>query len=447
MTETIFNYSNTALTDLAAQSLEIARKNGATASEVYVSEGIGQSVSVRLGKTENIEYNQEKGIDITVYLGQKKGHASTCDFSTQAVTDTVLAALNIARYTAEDDCAGLADASEMASSFPDLGLFYPWQLSVEHAITLAIQCEAAGLAVDPRIVNSDGASINTHCHQFIQANSQGFSAGFQTSRHSVSVALVAKERDMMQRDYWYSTARHTENLLPVENIGRIAGGKTVRRLGARQLDTRMCPVLFEAPVAASLIGHLIASISGGNLFRKSSFLVDSLGKQLFPSWLNLDEDPFVIRGLASSSFDSDGVATQAKRIVDNGVINSYLLGTYSGRKLGMPSTGNAGGVHNLILHSSGESFDELVTKMNKGLLVTELMGQGVNLLTGDYSRGAAGFWVENGKIAYPVEEITIAGNLKEMFARIAAIGNDIIPFSSKQVGSILIESMTIAGEN
>lgn len=440
-----FDYSDEQLHELASQALDLARSNGASACEVDVSEGLGQSVSVRMGEVETIEYNQDKGIDVTVYLGQQKGHASTSDFSSTALADTVAAALNIARYTAADDCAGLADKTALATEFPDLDLYCPWDINVEQSIELARQCEAAGQAVDTRIVNSDGATVNTQTSHFIYANSHGFCAGFPASRHSISAALVAQQGEAMQRDHWFSTARHPEDLLSVEDVGRIAGERSVRRLGAKRIPTGSYPVLFEAPVAGSLIGHLVGALSGGSLYRRSSFLLDSLGKQIFPSWLNMEEDPYLLRGLGSSAFDGEGVTTLSRQIIHNGVVDGYFLGSYSARKLGMTSTGNAGSTHNLIVHSSGESFDELLHQMGRGLVVTELMGQGVNLLTGDYSRGASGFWVENGQIAYPVEEITIAGNLTDMFARVIAVGNDALRQSARRVGSILIESMTVAG--
>ena len=442
-----FDYSKHTLEQLAAQALDLAKAEGASACEVDVSEGLGQSVSVRMGEVETIEYNQDKGLEVTVYLGQQKGHASTSDFSPTALADTVKAAVNIARYTAADDCAGLADKSALATDFPELDLYKPWDLEVAEAIELARRCEAAGRAVDARIANSDGATVSTQTGHFIYANSHGFCQGFPTSRHSVSVALVAQQDDAMQRDHWYSTARHPQDLLPVDEIGRIAGERSVRRLGARRVPTGTYPVLFDASMAGSLIGHLVGALSGGSLYRRSSFLLDSLGKRIFPDWLNLDEDPYLLRGLGSGAFDGEGVATLSRRIIDNGVVEGYFLSSYSARKLGLTSTGNAGSTHNLIVHSSGETFDELLRQMGHGLVVTELMGQGVNMLTGDYSRGASGFWVENGEIAYPVEEITVAGNLTQMFAQIQAVGNDALPQSSRRVGSILIESMTVAGDD
>ncbi|OHX11272.1 metalloprotease PmbA [Chromobacterium sphagni] len=446
MADKTFSFSSDTLNGIAARVLELARQHGASAAEADVSEGVGQSVSVRLAEVETIEYNQDKGVSVTVYLGQKKGHANTSDFSEQALADTVRAALDIARYTAKDDCSGLADPQLLADDLSDLDLFHPWQLPVEQAIELARRCEDSARAVDARISNSEGASVSVQASQFVYANSHGFRGGFASSRHSLSAAVVAEEGGVMQRDYWYSSARHRDDLAPVEEIGRIAGERAVRRLGGRRVKTGQYPVLFEAPVAMSLIGHLTAAISGGSLYRKSSFLLDSLGKPVMSKQVVIDEDPFLLRGLASSSFDNEGVATQSRRLVDEGVLQGYLLSSYSARKLGMQTTGNAGGAHNLIVHSTGESFQELLSQMGSGLLVTELLGQGVNTVTGDYSRGAAGFWVENGVIAYPVEEITIAGHLGEMFQRIEAIGTDVLDRGGRRMGSVLIGSMMVAGE-
>ncbi|WP_024303145.1 metalloprotease PmbA [Pseudogulbenkiania sp. MAI-1] len=446
MSDTTFSYTRSTLESLAAQVLELARKQGATACEVDISEGTGQSVSVRLGEVETIEYNQDKGVDVTVYFGQKKGHASTSDFADAALFDTVSAAVNIARFTAEDDCAGLAEPFQLATEFPDLSLYHPWSLPVADAIELARECEQAARAVDSRISNSEGATVSTQQSQFIYANSHGFVGGFPSSRHSLSAAVVASEGESMQRDYWYSAARHREDLEDAMQVGARAGERTVRRLNARRITTGQYPVLFEAPVAASLIGHLVSAISGGSLYRKSSFLLDSLGKQVFSPCVQIDEDPFLLRGFGSSPFDSEGVETRARHLVDDGVLKGYMLSSYSARKLGMETTGNAGGAHNLIVHSTGESFDELLGKMGAGLLVTELLGHGVNTLTGDYSRGAAGFWVENGVIVHAVEEITIAGNLHDMFKQVVGIGDDVLVRGAKHVGSILIESMMVAGQ-
>lgn len=446
MPDNRFTYSQDSLRAIAARVLELAQLGGATAAETEVSEGFGQTVTVRKGEVETIEYNKDKGVSLTVYLGQRRGHASTSDFSDDALRRTVEKALAIARYTAEDDCAGLADAELLAHEIPDLDLYHPWDLPVEQAIELARACEAAALAVDARITNSEGATVSTQESQFIYGNSLGFMAGYPTSRHSVSCAVIAEEAGAMQRDYWYDTARAASDMSAVEAVGRRAGERTVRRLNARKLSTRQCPVLFEAPVASGLIANFVSAVSGGHLYRKSSFLLDSLGRQVFPSFMQIQERPFLPRGLASAPFDHEGVATRDRDVVKDGVVQGYFLGSYSARKLGMKSTGNAGGNHNLIIPSTGEDLEGLLKKLNRGLMVTELLGYGVNMVTGDYSRGAAGFWIEDGVIAYPVEEITIAGNLKDMFRGILAIGNDVEVRGSRRVGSMLIERMTVAGE-
>jgi PmbA protein len=446
MTEKTFGFGRSALEDIAQQALELAAAQGATASEVDVSEGLGQTVSVRLDEVETIEYNQDKGVGITVYLGQKKGHASTSDFSVAALKDTVAAAINIARFTAEDPCSGLADAALLADSCPDLDLFHTWDLSMDDAITLARRCEDAARSVDPRIGNSEGATVSRQTSQFIYANSLGFMNGFPSSRYSLSAAVVAEEGGTMQRDYWYSAARCPADLASAEAVGECAGQRTVRRLSGRCIPTGRYPVIFEANVASSLIGHMIAAISGGSLYRQSSFLQGAAGTQVLAPCVTIDEDPFVLRGLASSAFDNEGVKTRARCLVDKGVLNGYLLGSYSARKLGMAPTGNAGGAHNLLVHSTGETLTRLLQDMGTGLLVTELLGQGVNTVTGDYSRGAAGFWVENGVIAYPVEEITVADNLRDMFMRIRAIGSDTLVRGTTRIGSVLLESISVAGQ-
>ena len=441
-----FSYTPENLRALANRVLELAQAGGASAAEAEVSEGSGQTVSVRKGEVETLEYNKDKGVSVTVYIGQRRGHAATSDFSDDALKRTVEKALVIARYTAEDDCAGLADADLLAREVPDLDLYHPWDLPVEQAIELARACEAAALAVDARIRNSEGATVSTQVSQFIYANTLGFMGGYPSSRHSVSCAVIAEEGGSMQRDYWYDTARAAEDMAAVEVIGRRAGERALRRLNARKLSTRQCPVLFEAPVASGLIASFVSAVSGGHLYRKSSFLLDSLGQQVFPTFFQIHERPFLPRGLASAPFDHEGVATHDRDVVRDGVVQGYFLGSYSARKLGMKSTGNAGGNHNLIIPSTGEDFEGLLKRMGTGLLVTELLGHGLNMVTGDYSRGAAGFWVEDGAIAYPVEEITVAGNLKEMFLGIQAIGSDVEVRGSRRVGSILIDRMTVAGE-
>jgi len=401
---------------------------------------------VRMGETENIEYNRDKGMAVTVYFGQQKGHASTSDLSPQALKDTVAAACNIAKYTAKDEFCGLADASLMATHVPDLDLHHPWNLSVDEAVAIAKECEAAALNIDNRITNSEGASVSTGTGFFAYSNSHGFTGGYPSSRHGISCSVIAESDDNMQRDYWYTTARAAADLQSANEIGKIAGERTVRRLDAKKIKTCQVPVLFEAPLASGLISSLVGAISGGNLYRKSSFLLDSLGKQVASSLLNIYEEPHLKKGLASSPFDNEGVATHPRQLVKDGVLQGYMLASYSARKLGMKTTGNAGGNHNLIVQSGSQDFAGLLKQMGTGLLVTELLGHGMNMVTGDYSRGAAGFWVENGVIVHPVEEITIASNMADMLKMIVGIGNDVLIQGSKQVGSILIERMTIASD-
>ncbi|SNX60685.1 microcin-processing peptidase 1. Unknown type peptidase. MEROPS family U62 [Nitrosomonas ureae] len=446
VSETRFSYPISTLQQISQDILAYARKGGATACETNVSDGFGQTVTVRQGAVETIEYNRDKGLSVTVYMGQKRGHASTSDFSPQAISDTVAAALSIARYTADDDCAGLAEVELLAKDYLDLDLYFPWQISVEEAIELARNCEQAGYAADKRIANSEGASISVSESQFIYANSLGFLGGYPLSRHSISCAMIAEHGDSKQRDYWYGIARDAIDLEAVESIGQKAGKRSAARLGARKIDTCEVPVLFEAPIASSLIGHFASAVSGGNLYRQSSFLLNSIGQQVFAPHIQILELPHLHKGLASGAFDDDGVATVERNIVENGVVQGYFLSSYSARKLGLRTTGNAGGSHNLIMRDDTESsFDALLQKMGTGLLVTELLGHGINAVTGDYSRGASGFWVESGVISHPVEEITIAGNLKNMFQGILAIGDDVIVRGSKQCGSVLIDRMTVAG--
>ena len=445
-----FSNSADGLRNIARDMLAYARQRGASAAAADVSEGFGQAVTVRQGEVETIEYNRDKGLAITVYIGQQRGNASTSDFSPQAVRDTVDAALSIARYTAQDDCSGLPDADLLARDCPDLDLYHPWNLPVDDAIELAKQCERAALDADKRISNSEGATVNVHEAQFVHANSLGFIGGYPSSRHSLSCAVIAGKDDTMERDYWYSVARDANDLLDVEQVGRIAAQRTVRRLNARQLDTMQVPVLFEAPIASSLLGHFVGAVSGGSLYRKSSFLLDQLDQPVFAPHINIEDIPDICKGLASSPFDDEGVRVQTRRIIENVVLRGYFLGSYSARKLGLRTTGNAGGNHNLVLRASGMQSGELdfaglLKQMGRGLLVTELLGSGVNAVTGDYSRGAAGFWVEDGEIRYPVQEITIAGNLKDMYRNIVAVGNDMLVQGSRQCGSVLVDGMTVAG--
>jgi PmbA protein len=440
-----FSHPADALRNIAQDMLDYAKQRGASAASIEVSEGFGQGVTVRQGVVETIEYNRDKGLGITVYIGQQRGNASTSDFAPQAMRDTVDAALSIARYTAKDDYAGLPDADMLARDCPDMDLYHPWDLPVDAAIALAQQCEQAALDTDARISNSEGATVNLHEAQFISANSMGFIGGFPTSRHSLSCAVIAGPDDAMERDYWYAVARDAKDLLSARQVGHIAAERAVRRLNARQLETMQVPVLFEAPIASGLLGSFVSAVSGGSLYRKSSFLLDQLDQTIFAPHINISDVPDIRKGLASSPFDDEGVQTQRRVIVENGVLRGYFLGSYAARKLGLRSTGNAGGNHNLILQSGELDFAGLLKTMSRGLLVTELLGQGVNAVTGDYSRGAAGFWVEHGEIQYPVQEITIAGNLKDMFRNIVAVGNDVLVQGSRQCGSILVEGMTIAG--
>ena len=445
-TETSPAHSPDTLRQIAQDLLQYAMKQGASACAAEVSEGIGQAVTVRQGEVETIEYNRDKGLGVSVFIGKQRGSASTSDFSPQAIRDSVDAALNIARFTAVDECAGLPQQDLLATEFPDLDLYHPWLLDVDSAIELARRCEQAAFATDKRITNSEGASVNVHESNFIYANSLGFIGGFPTSRHSISCSMIAGKGASMQRDYWYSEARDASDMLSAEEVGRITTERTVRRLKARKLATMQVPVLFEAPIAAGLLGSFVSAVSGSSLYRKSSFLLDQLGKPVFSSNIHIEDVPDIRKGLASGTFDGEGVKTQRRTIVENGVLQGYFLATYSGCKLGMQSTGNAGGTNNLIVRPGELDFKGLLKKMGRGLLVTELLGSGVNAVTGDYSRGAAGFWVEHGEIQYPVEEITIAGNLKDMYKHILEVGNDVLISGSRQCGSILIENMMVAGQ-
>jgi PmbA protein len=449
MNDSVFIHTQDQLQQLARDVLAFAREVGGTDAAVDISEGSGLAVSVRRGKIETIEQNKDKGMGVTVYIGQKRGNASTSDFSPAALRATVDAAYNIARFTAEDDCAGLADADMLEMAPRDLGLCYPWMISTEEAVTLAQRAEAAAFDVDARITNSEGASVHVQQSHFVSANSRGFAGGYPFSRHTLSVAPIAGKGSKMQRDDWYTSVRDPKKMAQPEAVGRYAAERALARLNARTLDTRTCPVLFEAPLAAGLLGSFVQATSGGALYRKSTFLLDSLGQSVFPSHIQIQEDPHVIGGVGSAPFDEEGVRTVRRDVVKDGVVQGYFLSSYSARKLGMKTTGNAGGSHNLTMRSTqtrrGDDFAGMIKKMGRGLLVTELMGQGTNYVTGDYSRGASGFWVENGVIQYPVEEITIAGNMKDIFQQIVAIGNDVLIRGNKQTGSILIEKMVVAG--
>ena len=444
-----FSYSRSQFEEITQTVLDYARRLGATDVAAEVSESAGLDVAVRQGKVETIEHNKDKGLGVTVFIGQCRGHASTSDFSTASLKATVEAAYNIARYTAKDECAGLPDKDFLETNPLDLKLFHPWYLETEQAIQLACETEQAALAVSPLINNSDGASVSAQHAHFVLASTQGLMAGYPYSRHTISCAPIAGQNGEMQRDYWYSSKRSQQTLARPGDIGRYAAQRTLSRLGARNLSTRKCPVLFEAPIAAGLLGSFVQAISGGALYRKSTFLLDCLGQKIFPEHISIFENPHCPGEIGSAPFDEEGVRTKYREVVDQGVVQGYFLSSYTARKLGMITTGNAGGSHHLSLNSSltykADLLPALLKKMGTGLLVTELIGQGINYVTGDYSRGASGYWVEAGEIAYPVQGITIAGNLKGMFSKIVAVGADTLIRGAKETGSILIEEMTIAG--
>jgi PmbA protein len=446
----IFSLSDDQLRELALAALDHAKRLGATDASSEVSESVGLSVTTRKMKVETIEHTRDKGLAVTVYIGKRRGHASTSDFAAQAVREAVEAAHSIARFTAEDDAAGLPDDDDLERAPRDLDLFHPWDLDADAAIEIARRCEQAAFDVSPQIVNSEGANVYTSSGHFVLANTRGFVAGYPYSRHSISVAPIAKGRNGgMQRDDWYTSSRVPGELAAPEAVGAYAARRALARLAARKLATRQCPVLFEAPLACGLLGNFVQAASGGALYRKASFLVDALGAPLFAEHVSIHEDPFVPRALGSSPFDEEGVRGLQRDVVARGVLSGYFLSSYSARKLGMKTTGNAGGAHNLELRSTrtspGDDFEAMLRKLGTGLLVTELIGQGVNYVTGDYSRGACGFWVEGGRIAYPVEEITIAGNLREMFRRIEAVGADTVVRGAKIAGSVIVEGMTVGG--
>lgn len=426
--------------------LDEAKNQGASAADAGLSQESGLSVTARLGDVETIEHHRDQGLGVTVYFGQRKGSASSTDLSPESIRETVSAACSIARYTSEDEYAGLPEKELLATEFPDLDLNHPWDLRADEAIALAIECENAARGYHAEISNSEGASVNTHQGIRVMGNTLGFLQGYASTRHSLSCSVLAQRGDSMQRDYWYTVARDANNLESAADVGRKAAERTLRRLQARSLSTRQCPVMYAAEVASGLLGSFIAAISGGNLYRKSSFLLDALDKQVFPEFVRIHEQPYLKGALGSANYDGEGVATQTRDIVSGGILRGYVLSSYSARKLGMRSTGNAGGVHNLTIDPGAYDYQGMLRQLHTGLLVTELMGQGVNMVTGDYSRGAAGFWVENGEIQYPVEEITIAGNLKDMFRNIVAVGNDVDYRGNIRTGSILVERLSIAGE-
>jgi len=432
--------------ELVGDILAEARKQGATSAEASVSKGLGFTASVRMGAVETIEYHRDKGVGITVYFGQRKGSASTSDTNQESIKATVTAACNIARLSGEDPYAGLADPALLAKNYPDLDLYHPWAIDTDQAVTLALECEQQARAVDKRINNSEGASVSTYQSLGIYGNSNGFIGGCASSRHSVSCSVVAEDASGMQRDGYYTVARDAMDLEAIGVVAKHTGERTVQRLGSRRIKTCKVPVIFHAELARGLFGSFLSAISGGNLYRKATFLLDQLGKQVFTKDLSLFERPHILKGLGSAPFDAEGVVTADRTLVENGILQGYLLGSYSARKLGMQSTGNAGGAHNIVVKTSTFDLPALLKQMHTGLLVTEVMGQGVNIVTGDYSRGAAGFWVENGEVQFPVSEITIANNLREMFLHLVAVGNDIDHRGSILTGSILLENMMIAGE-
>ena len=433
------------LQEQVQQIIDEAKRQGASACEVAVSLEQGLSTSVRQREVETVEFNRDQGFGITLYVGQRKGSASTSASGPQAIRETVAAALAIAKHTSEDESSGLADAALMARELPDFDLYHAWDISPEQAIEKALACEAAAFDAEPLIKNADGTTLNTHQGCRVYGNSHGFIGGYASTRHSLSCVMIAEANGQMQRDYWYDVNRQGELLADAASIGKRAAQRAASRLGARPVPTCEVPVLFSAELAGGLFGHFLAAISGGNLYRKSSFLEGTMGERLFPEWLTLDERPHLMRAMGSAAFDGDGLATYAKPFVENGELVSYVLSTYSGRKLGLPSTANSGGVHNLFVTHGDEDQKALLRRMGRGLLVTELMGHGLNMVIGDYSRGAAGFWVENGEIQFPVQEVTIAGNMRDMFKQIVAVGNDLELRSNIRTGSVLIERMTVAG--
>ncbi len=444
-----FAYTREQFEELVDLAMSHAKTLGASDSAAEASEGCGLSVSVRKGALETVERNRDKGLGVTVYMGARRGNASTSDFSAAAIKRTVQAAFDIARFTAQDPAAGLPDQRDIVRKIPDLELFHPWQVNAEQAFELARACEDAAFATSKRISNSEGAGVSAQQSHFFSAHSQGFRGGYASSRHSLSVAPIAGKGANMQRDAWYTSMRDPALLASPQAVGEYAARRALSRLNSRKISTIQCPVLFENTLAAGLVGHLVQALSGGALYRKTSFLQDSMGKRVLPSHIHMTEDPFILGGKGSAPFDDEGVKTQARNVIDAGRVEGYFLGTYSARKLGMRTTGNAGGSHNLVFASKRtkkhDDLNAMLQALGTGLFVIELMGQGVNYVTGDYSRGASGFWVENGVIAFPVQEITIAGNLKDMFKGIVAVGSDAYNYGAKTVGSVLIDRMQIAG--
>jgi len=429
-----------------ANAIDIAKASGASAAEAVISAETGFCVTARMGEVETVEHNRDNGLGITVYFGHRKGSASTTDTSEQGIRSTVQAACDIARYTSEDKCAGPADKQDLATEFLDLDMNHPWEIDTNSAIDLALECEAAALEYDKRVNNSEGGSVSSHTGLRVYGTSHGFLGGYASSYHSVSCAVIAEDATGMERDYWYSSARQSDALEDMASIGCKAAERTLARLGGQKLSTRTAPILFSADVAASLLGHFVSAIRGRSLYRKASFMLDRVGEQVFADHIRIHEQPHLLGALGSAPFDNEGVVTTPRDLITDGVLQGYVLDSYAARRLGLHTTGNAGGVHNLTIEPGELDAQGLLKEMDTGLLVTELMGSAVNGVTGDYSRGAAGFWVEGGKIQYPVSEITIAGHLNDMYKNIVAVGNDVDLRRSTRTGSILLEEMTIAGE-
>lgn len=436
---------NMDLEEITAEVLDEAKKAGATSAEISIGTGTGFSVTARLGEVETLEHQNDRSLNITVYSNTRKGSVSSTDFTQQAIKDAVTAAVAIARNSGEDSYAGLIDSKYLASDIPDLDLCHPWNISPEEAIQLTIQCEKIAVDLDPRIKNSEGATLNTYSGQHCYGNSNGFIGSWDWSTHSIDCTVIADEDGMMQRDGWYTRCRDPKDLDDIESVAEISGRRALQRLGSRKISTCSVPVIYEAPVAGGLFGSFINAISGSSQYRKSSFLLDMAGKKIFPEHISIKERPHIKKAMGSVPFDSDGMATNDRDLIKAGVLQGYVLSAYSARKLGLEPTGNAGGIHNLIIDNSDKDLQGLLKEMDKGLLITELIGFGVNQVTGDYSRGACGYWVEHGEIQYPVEEITVAGNLADMFQNIIAIGSDTDKRGNIQTGSVLLEGMTIAG--
>lgn len=434
------------LEQLTQRILDSAKAQGATAAETSVSASTGISVNVRLGEVETIEYQRDRSLSLTCYRGESRGSASTADFSDEAIAQTVAKACSIAKFTAEDAAAGLADKDRMATSLPDLSLCHPWGIEATEAIELATECESAAREFDARINNSEGAGVTSHVGTRVYGNSHGFVGGFSTSSHGISCSVLAQDPEgAMERDYWYSSMRDASDLESAQWVGEEASRRAIARLGARKLTTRSVKVLFPARLARGLIGHYLGAVSGGAQYRKSSFLLDSKGQKVFPDFISIREEPHIPKAFGSLPMDGEGVATYARDMVTEGVVQDYILSNYSARRLGLETTANAGGIQNMVVAAGTLTEDELIQEMGTGLIITELMGQGVNALTGDYSRGAAGFWVENGEIAYPVHEVTVAGNLNDMYHQLIAVGSDVDRLSKVHCGSMLLDELMVAG--